>query len=68
MPNNTENSSAVRHGLIAGVVAVVIWLVVTIVAGSTRRFEIIGALILGLVAVALGVAFSIYSDTRGKPS
>jgi hypothetical protein len=67
MVNNTENGTAVRNGLIAGVAAAAIWLAVTIVADSTRRFEIIGALVIGLAATALGVGFSIYSETRSRP-
>ena len=67
MPNNTESGAAVRNSLIAGVVAVAIWLAITISAGSTRRFEIIGALMVGLAAAGLGAALSIYSDTRRKP-
>lgn len=67
MPNNTENGSAVRNSVIAALVAVVIWLAITITAGSSRRFEIVGALMVGLVAAGLGAALSIYFDTRRKP-
>lgn len=68
MPNSTENGSAVRNALIAAIAAVAIWLAITISTGSTHRFEIVGALMVGLVAAALGAGLSIYSDTRRKPT
>jgi hypothetical protein len=64
MVNNTENGAAVRNSAIAAVAAVVIWLAITISSDSTRRFQIVGALIVGLIAAAIGAGLSIYFETR----
>lgn len=63
----TGNSNAVRSGIVAAVIAVVIWLAISIATGGTVRSDIVGAVVVGLIAAAIGVGFSIYFGGRRGP-